>query len=145
MSNNPVAEELKILLADSYALYLKTQNYHWNVEGENFKALHLMFEEQYTDLAAAIDEIAERIRALGHKAPGSWKSYAEVSNIKDGDEDKDAKSMVKELAEDQKIISSTLNQLIKTAQKAGDEVTIGLAVDRLTVHEKAGWMLSASV
>lgn len=140
-----VAEALKSVLADSYALYLKTQNYHWNVTGPNFQSLHLLFEGQYTDLAAAIDAIAERIRALGQKAPGSMKAYDNSRTIADGDENAPAGQMVKELAEDQGIITKTLTTALKAAQEAGDEVTIGLLVERLTVHEKNGWMLRSSL
>ena len=145
MTNHPVAEQLEKLLADSYALYLKTQNYHWNVEGPNFRPLHLLFEEQYTDLATAIDDIAERIRALGKKAPGTWKAYQALTTIKDGDEMADAHTMVKELADDQQVIDTTLKQALKAAQEAEDEVTIGLIVDRMSVHEKARWMLNSSI
>ena len=104
MVNQLITTNLKEVLADSYILYLKTQNYHWNVTGHHFKSLHLMFEEQYKDLFLAVDLIAERIRALGEKAPGTFKSYSKVTNIKEGDENLDADSMVKDLANDQKII-----------------------------------------
>ena len=145
MSNKPVAEALKTVLADTYALYLKTQNYHWNVEGPQFKSLHGLFEEQYTDLAAAIDEIAERIRALGEKAPGTMKAYGALTSIKEGDENLDAKKMVKELEADQGVIAASLKKALAVAQKADDEVTADLMIGRLTVHEKAAWMLRVSV
>ena len=95
-----VAEGLSKLLADSYSLYLKTHNYHWNVTGPQFNSLHTMFETQYTELAAAVDEIAERIRALGHLAPGSYTEFAKLSSIKDGDNTKSANEMIKDLARD---------------------------------------------
>lgn len=140
-----VTNELKKVLADSFALYLKTQNYHWNVQGPHFKSLHLLFEEQYTDLAAAIDEIAERIRALGEKAPGTWKAYEAVLSIKDGDENALAEDMVKELSEDQKIICKSIKKALEAAQKEDDEASIDMLSSRLHIHEKAGWMLSASL
>lgn len=140
-----VANELKKVLANSFALYLKTQNYHWNVQGPHFKALHLLFEEQYTDLAAAIDEIAERIRALGEKAPGTWKAYQPMIKIDDGDENASAEKMVKEMANDQKIICETIKEALQAAQKDADEASTDLLVGRINVHEKAAWMLQSSI
>ena len=96
-----IAHGLSKVLADSYSLYIKTHNYHWNVTGPMFNTLHLMFEEQYTELATAVDEIAERIRALGHIAPGSYKEFNELTSIKDGDGKNDAKTMIRELVEGQ--------------------------------------------
>lgn len=145
MTNNPVAESLKTVLADTYALYLKTQNYHWNVTGPHFKTLHELFEEQYTDLAGAVDEIAERIRALGVKAPGTWGAYESLTNIPDGNEEADANTMVKELAEDQEKMTASLKQAFEKASTANDEVTVDLMVGRMTVHEKAAWMLRSSL
>jgi starvation-inducible DNA-binding protein len=145
MTNTPVSESLKTVLANSYALYLKTQNYHWNVTGQNFKTLHDLFEEQYTDLATAIDEIAERIRSLGEKAPGTFSAYDKLSNIQSGNENADAKTMVQDLAESQNIMIQSLNESLKVAQTADDEVTIGLLIDRMTVHEKNTWMLNSSL
>lgn len=146
MSNKPVTRALKHVLADSYTLYLKTQNYHWNVTGPNFQSLHLMFEGQYTDLAAANDEIAERIRALGEVAPGSYQAFAKLASIKEADDTPPAANdMVKHLADDQTTIIGTLKTALEAAQKAGDEVTVGMMADRLTVHEKNRWMLQSSV
>jgi starvation-inducible DNA-binding protein len=145
MSNDAVISQLKTVLADTYALYLKTQNYHWNVTGPNFKTLHLLFEEQYNDLAPAVDEIAERIRTLGEKAPGTWNAYAALTGIKDGNENAASDVMLKELAEDQALVVSSLKDLLNEAEKAGDEVTVDLAVGRMAVHEKAAWMLRSSV
>tara|TARA_R110001592_G_scaffold29350_5_gene106527 strand:- start:480 stop:920 length:441 start_codon:yes stop_codon:yes gene_type:complete len=145
MSNKPTAHALKIVLADSYALYLKTHNYHWNVEGANFRALHLMFEGQYTDLAIAVDDIAERIRALGEKAPGTFSAFSKLSSIKEGDENASAASMIKELANSQDTIIGSLKNALDVAQKANDEVTAGLLIDRMGVHEKAAWMLKSTV
>ncbi len=144
MSNKPTADVLKIVLADSYALYLKTHNYHWNVEGANFRALHLMFEEQYTDLALAVDDIAERIRSLGEKAPGTFSKFSELSSIKEGNEKADAAYMVKDLADSQDQIVKSLKDALAVAQNADDEVTAGLLIDRMGIHEKAAWMLKST-
>ncbi len=143
MSNTPLTDALKVVLADSYALYLKTQNFHWNVTGPNFKSLHDLFEEQYTDLAAAIDEIAERIRTLGEKAPGSFSSFSKTTSIKDGDEEANADTMVRQLRDDQHTISAALNRALHIAEQQDDEVTVDMMIERLSVHEKNGWMLSA--
>lgn len=145
MDNHLIAESLKNLLADTYSLYLKTQNYHWNVTGPSFKTLHLLFEEQYTDLSIAVDNIAERIRALGEKAPGTFKKYQEVTKIKDGNENASSVHMVKDLAGDQNILVETLQEVLKIAQDHNDEATIGIVVDRIGVHQKAAWMLNSSV
>lgn len=145
MTNNPVAESLKAVLADSYALYLKTQNYHWNVEGPHFKTLHLLFEEQYNDLAMAVDDIAERIRTVGSKAPGTFTQYNALKTIEDGNENADAATMVKDLADDQQKIIECLKEALEVAQEANDEVTVGLVTDRIGVHEKNGWMLKSSM
>ena len=116
MSKRPVVEALKNVLADNYALYLKTQNYHWNVEGANFRGLHLLFEEQYTDLTTAIDTVAELIRGLGEKAPGTFEAYARATSIKPGSESASAEQMVAELREDQALIQKTLQAALETAQ-----------------------------
>lgn len=146
MNNNiSVAKSLSIVLANSYALYLKTQNYHWNVTGPNFSSLHGLFEEQYNDLFAANDEIAERIRTLGEKVPASFKIFDNDSEIADGNENACAETMVKELADDQQVIIKLLQSTLKVAQEVNDEVTIGLVTDRLAVHEKNAWMLHSSL
>lgn len=145
MSNNPVAESLKKVLASSYILSLKTQNYHWNVKGPHFKQLHDLFGEQYNELNTAIDDIAERIRALGTNAPANYSTYQSLSEIEDGKEDQDSISMVKDLANDQKKIVDDLNIAIQVAQKASDESTADLAIGRITAHEKNRWMLESSI
>jgi len=145
MANKPVIEGLKNVLADNYALYLKTQNYHWNVEGPNFKGLHLLFEEQYTDLAGAIDTVAELIRGLGEKAPGTFDTYIKRTSIKSGNEDASAQQMIKDLLESQTLIQKTLQQCLEIAQKAGDEVVAGFMIERLTFHRKASWILKSSL
>lgn len=145
MTNKNVSDSLKKALADSYILQLKTQSYHWNVTGPNFKSLHLMFEEQYNDLFAAVDIIAERIRALGEKAPGTYEKYIQLTSLKEGDENLDANSMVKELADDQDSIVKTLANSLKEAQNVGDEVTAGIVTDRIEIHQKNAWMLKSSL
>lgn len=143
--NEAVAHALNSCLANSYLLYLKTQNYHWNVTGPNFKSLHLMFEEQYTDLALAIDTIAERIRALGSKAQGSFSKYSKIAIIKEGDEDAPANTMIKDLIGDQAKIIEIFQNTLKESQKFNDEVTASIVADRIEIHQKNSWMLSASL
>lgn len=146
ISNKPVAEALKQVLADSYTLYLKTQNYHWNVTGPNFRGLHLLFEEQYKDLFLAVDEIAERLRTTGEYAPGSFKSFSKMTSIKEAtDEHIPAPAMVKDLAKDQATIISVLNKAIKAADKAEDEGTADMLTARLKAHQKNQWMLESSL
>ncbi len=144
-SNTKLAEKLEVILADSYILYLKTQNYHWNVTGPNFSSLHVLFEQQYTDLAAAIDEIAERIRTLGKLAPGSFKAFAALGTLTEAGEDRDATGMVKDLYEDNLSLAKYLQKAIELAEDEGDAATAGLLTDRLTIHEKHAWMLGASM
>lgn len=138
-----IADGLSKVLADSYSLYIKTHNYHWNVTGPQFNALHTMFESQYTELAPAIDEIAERIRALGHLAPGSYKEFSGLTSIKDGDNRLSATEMVKELVEGQETVARTCRSLISTVDEAGDEPTADLLTVRMQTHEKNAWMLRA--
>lgn len=142
---NQVAESLKTVLADSYALYLKTQNYHWNVTGPNFNSLHTLFEQHYTELALAIDEIAELIRGVGEKSPGSFKAFEALTSIKAGNENAKAEVMVKELASDHELIQKTLLLALEVAQESDDEVVIGALTERLTVHRKTEWMLKSSL
>ena len=137
-----LAEGLSKVLAESYTLYIKTHAFHWNVEGPMFNTLHLMFEEQYNELFQAVDEIAERIRALGYPAPGSYKSFSKLSSIKESEKDKlPANQMIQQLLEGQEILIRTLRELIDTADKAGDESTADLATTRMKQHEKTAWML----
>lgn len=139
-----VSEKLSILLADTYALYLKTQNYHWHVRGVHFKVLHELFEEQYRELADAIDELAERIRTLGDTAPASFKQYQELKTISDGNSHADALEMVNELYEDHGKLIEDLNACLQIAQQKGDEGSLALLSDRIASHEKTRWMLGAS-
>jgi starvation-inducible DNA-binding protein len=143
MSNNPVAEALKKVLAESYALYLKTQNYHWNVTGPQFRELHLAFEAQYTDLAEAIDVVAERIRALGEKTPGTFKAFQKLSTITDGDEENDAKTMTRELRDGQLAVVRVLKQAFDLTEKHDDSATGDILNKRILQHETNAWMLSA--
>lgn len=140
-----VTFKLSVLLADTYALYLKTQNYHWHVTGAHFGPLHALFEEQYTELAEAIDEIAERIRTLDALAPATFSELNELKTLKDGNATLDSLAMVKELEEDNKLLVKDLNALLEFAAKANDEGTATLVGDRITVHEKAAWKLRSSL
>ena len=140
-----VIENLKTLLADNYTLYLKTQNFHWNVTGPNFQSLHQLFMDQYTDLFNANDAIAERIRSLGSKAPGSFSAFLKLSSIKEAGENLSAKEMLSQLVKDQGTIIKTLKKVAAAAAEADDEVTEGIAVDRIEIHEKNRWMLESSL
>ena len=139
-----IAAGLARLLADSYTLYLKTHNFHWNVTGPMFNTLHTMFETQYTELATAVDLIAERIRALGHFAPGSYRAYAELSSIEEAPAAPPAAmAMVEALAEGHEAVARTARSIFPVAEAAHDEVTADLLTQRMQVHEKTAWMLRA--
>jgi starvation-inducible DNA-binding protein len=138
-----IAEGLKKLLADSYTLYLQTHNFHWNVTGPQFRELHLMFEEHYTELATAVDEIAERIRTLDVAAPGTYKAFAALSSIKEVEGVPAAKDMVGILTHGHEQVVKTCREVLRVAQDAGDESTAALVSDRMRVHEKTAWMLRA--
>ncbi len=136
-----IAHGLSKLLADSYTLYLKTHNYHWNVTGPQFNTLHLMFEGQYTELAAAVDEIAERIRALGIKAPGSYRDFSTLTAIDEASGKEDAEDMIRQLAIGQETIVRTAREAFPAADAANDEPTADLLTQRMQIHEKNAWML----
>jgi starvation-inducible DNA-binding protein len=136
-----IAEGLAKLLADSYTLYLKTHNYHWNVTGPMFNTLHLMFEQQYTELALAVDLIAERIRALGHPAPGSYRAYAALTDITEEDDSPDAEEMIRRLVAGQETVVRTARSVFPLVDEAHDEPTADLLTQRMQVHEKNAWML----
>ena len=136
-----VAHALSRLLADTYGLYLKTHNFHWNVEGPMFNTLHLMFMEQYTELWNALDEIAERIRSLGYPAPGSYKAFAKLSSIEDEEGVPEALAMVRQLVKGHEAVARTARAAFGPAGKAGDESSADLLTQRLQVHEKTAWML----
>jgi starvation-inducible DNA-binding protein len=136
-----IAEGLSRLLADSYTLYLKTHNFHWNVTGAMFNTLHLMFEAQYTEMALAVDLIAERIRALGYPAPGSYADFARLSSIKDAQGVPKAEDMIHELVAGQEAVVRTARAVFPVVEKASDEPSADLLTQRMQVHEKNAWML----
>ncbi len=141
-SREAIADGLSRLLADSYTLYLKTHNYHWNVTGPMFSTLHNLFEEEYTELATAVDEIAERIRALGIAAPGSYKQFAELSSVEEETgEPPEAKEMIRRLVTAQEQVVKTARSVFPLAEEAHDEPTADLLTQRMQVHEKNAWML----
>jgi starvation-inducible DNA-binding protein len=140
-----IAEGLSRLLADSYTLYLKTHNYHWNVTGPMFNTLHLMFEQQYTELAMAVDLIAERIRALGYPAPGSYEAYAALTSIEEETGTPDAEEMIRQLVKGQEAVVRTARAVFPTAEAANDEPTADLLTQRMQIHEKNAWMLRSLV
>ena len=129
-----IAGGLSRVLADTYTLYLKTHNFHWNVTGPMFQTLHLMFETHYNELALAVDLIAERIRALGLPAPGTYKEFAKLSAIK-------AEEMIKRLVEGHETVARTAREVFKAADEANDQPTCDLLTQRMQVHEKTAWML----
>ena len=136
-----IAAGLSILLADTYTLYLKTHNYHWNVTGPMFQTLHTLFETQYTEMAMAVDLIAERIRALGEFAPGSYKEFAKLTSIKEADGHPTSEEMIKDLVRGQEALAKTARSIMPIADKASDEPNLYLLTQRMQVHEKNAWML----
>lgn len=142
-ARDKIAAGLKALLADSYTLYLQTHNFHWNVTGPQFRELHLMFEEHYTELATAVDEIAERIRTLDVFAPGTYKAFARLSNIKEIEDIPLAEEMIEILTQGHEQVVKTCREVLKTAQKEEDESSAALVSDRMRIHEKTAWMLRA--
>jgi starvation-inducible DNA-binding protein len=140
-----VCTSLNKLLADSYLLYLKTQNYHWNVTGKMFQSLHLLFEEQYTEQAKAIDMIAERIRALGEFAPGSFAAFSKVSSIKEESAIPSAEEMIHNLVHGNEAVVTTAREIVSLADGCEDDVTSDLMIERMQVHEKNAWMLRSLI
>jgi starvation-inducible DNA-binding protein len=136
-----IAKGLSRVLADSYSLYLKTHNYHWNVTGPMFQTLHLMFETHYTELATAVDLIAERIRALGEFAPGSYTAFRELSSVKEAVGVPKATDMVKDLVDGHETVARTARAVFEAAEKGDDEATLDLLTQRIQLHEKTAWML----
>ena len=136
-----VADELSRLLADSYTLYLKSHNYHWNVTGLMFQTLHLMFEEHYNELALAVDEIAERIRALGHIAPASYRDFSSLTSIDERTSLPDATGMIRDLVEGHETVVATARIVVAGAEQASDVASMDLATRRVDLHEKTAWML----
>lgn len=139
-----VAEGLSGLLADTYTLYLKTHGYHWNVTGPMFRSLHLMFEEEYIEVRDAVDQIAERIRALGFFAPGSYSEFAKLTTIPEEEGTPEALDMVRRLVEGHEAVIRTARDVVKMAEAGGDVATADLVTGRLEVHEKTAWMLRAT-
>lgn len=141
-----VSKKLCTFLASTYTLYMKTLYYHWNVTGKNFHGLHEMFEAQYEDLHNAGDEIAERIRALGHFTPGTFREYIDMSVIsEDSSLPETAEEMIKNLLKDNETCSKEAREVLKVAEEAGDEVTVDMMVARMSIHEEAAWMLRSTI
>lgn len=140
-----IAAGLSRVLADSYLLYLKTHGFHWNVTGPQFTSLHALFMTQYTELATAVDDIAERIRALGELAPGSYAQFAALASIREEPGAPPAEEMVRQLVSDHEALTRTIRAVLPVAQEARDEATVDLLVGRLGLHEKTAWMLRALV
>jgi starvation-inducible DNA-binding protein len=136
-----IVEGLSKMLADSYILYLKTHNFHWNVTGPMFNSLHTMFMDQYTELWNALDPIAERIRSLGFPAPGSYKKFVTLSSIKEEEGTPNANDMIKQLIDGQEAVARTARAAFKIADAADDQPTADLLTQRMEVHEKNAWML----
>ena len=140
-TSTATTEALGHLLADTYTLYLKTQNYHWNVTGPMFTTLHTLFETQYTELAEAVDEIAERIRALGERSPGSYAEFSKLASVQEAQGNPTAAQMVEHLVADQGLVRASAQRVLESAEKEGDAVSADLATRRMDVAEKAAWML----
>jgi starvation-inducible DNA-binding protein len=138
-----IADGLKRLLADTYTLYLQTHNFHWNVTGPQFRELHLMFEEHYTEMAIAVDDVAERIRTLDVVAPGTYKELARLSSIEEVEDIPSGTDMVNILTKGHEQVVKTCRDVLKVAQGANDESTAALVSDRMRIHEKTAWMLRA--
>lgn len=136
-----IADGLSCVLADTYSLYLKTHSFHWNVEGPMFNTLHLMFMDQYTELWNALDAIAERIRALGFHAPGSYKQFGKLTSIPDTEGVPEALEMVRQLVSGHEAVTRTARKVFDAVDNAGDEATADLLTQRLNIHEKTAWML----
>jgi starvation-inducible DNA-binding protein len=136
-----IADGLSHVMADTYTLYLKTHNYHWNVTGPMFRTLHLMFEEQYNELWTAVDLVAERIRTLGHFAPGTYKALGALTGIKEDEGIPPAKEMIRNLVKGHEQVATTARRLFPIAEKASDQPTADLLTQRLEIHEKTAWML----
>lgn len=144
-NSKTVAHELSKVLADTFTIYQKTHGYHWNVKGPTFRGLHLLFEEQYNEIWASVDDIAERIRALGQAAPMGVSAMGNLTSLKDGDPTLSAEDMLKDLVADQKTVIATLKACVKASEEAGDVSTADLCTTRLTAHEKHLWMLTATL
>lgn len=136
-----ISEALSAMLADSFVLYLKTHNYHWNVTGPMFQTLHILFMDQYTELWNALDEMAERIRSLGFHAPGTFKEFAKLSSIEESEGVLNADGMIRDIIAGTESVARSARATLKVADKADDQPTVDLMVQRLQIHEKNAWML----
>lgn len=140
-NRSKIAESLSKVLADTYTLYLKTHNFHWNVTGPMFQTLHLMFEQHYNELALAVDLVAERIRALGFPAPGTYRQFSALSSIKEDDGIPKAEDMIRRLVEGHETVARTARTAFTLADEANDQPTCDLLTQRMQLHEKTAWML----
>lgn len=140
-----IVKHLSVIMSDTYLLYLKTQNFHWNVTSPLFHSLHLMFESQYEELQGAVDVLAERIRALGHFSPGSFAQFTSFGNIKESTKVPSANDMLKQLLADHELLCREIRDAIPVIQKLGDEVSGDTLIERLTQHEKTAWILRSSI
>ena len=140
-SRKDIAKGLSRVLADTYTLYTKTHNYHWNVTGPMFQTLHVMFETQYTELALAVDLVAERIRALGEYAPGSYSAFRELASVKEATGVPKATEMIKDLVESHETVARTARNVFEAAEQGNDEASLDLLTQRIQLHEKTAWML----
>lgn len=138
------AEAVRLLLANTYTLYLKTHGYHWNVEGPHFQQLHIQFMEQYTEMWTAVDELAERIRALGYYAPASYAEMSKLSSVKEETGTPDWKTMVQTLAQGHEQVAKTARDVLRISEGVGDDATADVVAPRVTIHEKTAWMLRAT-
>lgn len=145
MNKKAIAEKLHDVLADTFVLYFKTHSFHWNVTGPHFHSLHEMFEEQYTELWEATDEIAERIRQLGEWAPNNYIDMSKKASLQGAGQLPDADGMLEQLVSDNKAITETIYKALRTAEEEGDEATLDMMVQRTQAHEKAAWMLESSM
>lgn len=145
MKNHQTLIALDKILADTYALMLKTQNYHWNVTGANFKALHELFQLQYEDMFGAVDEIAERIRAIGSRVEGTFDHFKKISDLANPNKNFDSRNMLQDLVNDNTILAKLLREAINIAQSEGDEASADLFIQRSKIHDKAIWMLTSSL
>lgn len=136
-----IAQGLSRLLADSFTLYLKTHNFHWNVSGPMFNTLHTMFETQYTELWNSIDDVAERIRSLDEHAPGSYSEFSKLTGLQEAKGVPAAQEMIKQLLEGHEAVARTARSVFPAAEKGGDEATLDLLTQRIQLHEKTAWML----
>jgi starvation-inducible DNA-binding protein len=144
LQTHKLVDGLAHLLADTYILYVKTQNFHWNIQSPNFYAYHKMLEEQYEELAEAVDVIAERMRSMNVLAPASLREFLALTSLQESSNDLSASDMIQRLLADHEVMASHLMTLFKLAQDAGDEVTLDLLIERKTAHDKTAWMLRSS-